>query len=280
MRIIETSKITKIIEKLFIEANYNLPDDVRKKLQEAYKTENNERAKIMLDIIIKNYQKADEGDFPICQDTGMAIIFIEVGSEVHFNGEFINDAIEKGVKNAYLKGFLRKSVVEDPLMRKNTGNNLPAIIHMRYVRGDKVKITVVPKGFGSENQSALKMLTPAEGRRGIVDFVVNGVINSGGKGCPPAIIGIGIGGDFEYSAYLSKRALLLPIDKKSDNAYYDEIAEEITQKINNSDVGVMGTGGKSTVLKVNILTYPTHIAGLPVAYNYCCHACRHKSIVI
>ncbi len=285
MRKVDVILIEKEVERLFIEANYILPIDIKKQINKAISAEKSKLSKDTLKILKKNYEIAEEMIYPLCQDTGMAVIFIEVGNEVEFINGFIIDAINNGVKKAYNNGYLRKSIVNDPLKRINTNDNLPPIIHTELVKGDKVKLTAVPKGFGSENQSALKMMTPSDGKKEIIDFVVNGVISSESKGCPPSVIGVGIGGDFEYCAYLSKKALLIPLDQKNNDNHhndkiYKEMEEEILNKINKSKIGPLGLGGKISCLGVNILTYPTHIAGLPVAYNYCCHACRHKTIVI
>lgn len=280
MRQIDVILIEKEIERLFIEANYILPLDIKNAIDKAILNEKSRLSKDTLKILKENYQIAEEMEYPLCQDTGMAVIFFEIGNEVEFINGYVIDAITNGVKKAYINGYLRKSIVKDPLKRINTNDNIPPIIHTELIRGDKVKITAVPKGFGSENQSALKMMSPSDGRNEIVDFIVNGVISSASKGCPPSIIGVGIGGDFEYCAYLAKKALLIPLDQKNNDDSYGEMEEEISNRINKSKIGPLGFGGKTSCLGVNILTYPTHIAGLPVAYNYCCHACRHKSIVI
>jgi len=278
---IHTSRIEKEVEKLFIEANYILPDDVKKKIIESIDKENKHPlAKNIFTIIKENYEKSEKMIFPLCQDTGMAIVFLEIGQDIVIKGGYIIDAINEGIKNAYNNGFLRKSIVADPINRENTDNNLPAIIHTEIKKGDKLKITAVPKGFGSENQSALRMMVPSEGREGIINFIVNGVISSGGKGCPPCIIGVGIGGDFEYAPLLAKKALLIPLDQENNDPFYREMEKEIFDKINQSNIGSQGFGGSVTCLGVKILTYSTHIAGMPVAYNYCCHSCRHASIVI
>ena len=280
MRVVDVFVIEKEVEKLLIDANYILPDDVKNKINKAISLEKSDLSKQVLKILKKNYEKSEEMIFPLCQDTGMVVIFLEIGHEIKFINGYIIDAINNGVKNAYKNGYLRKSIVNDPLQRVNTNNNLPPIIHTEIIKGDKLKLTVIPKGFGSENQSALKMMSPSDDRNAIIDFIVNGVISSGGKGCPPSVIGVGIGGDFEYCALLAKKALLIPLDQKNPNQYYQEIEEEILEKINNTNIGSLGIGGDISCLGVKILTYPTHIAGLPVAYNYCCHACRHKSVVI
>lgn len=275
---IKFSEIKGSVEKLFIEANYILPRDIKDKINESIDIETDDRARELLQIIKKNYEISDEKIYPICQDTGMAVVFIEIGADVEIVGGFINDAIAEGVQNAYDKGYLRKSVVVDPMRRENSNTNLPPIIYTEMVKGDKLKISVMPKGFGAENQSRQKMMNPTATAEDIIEFVATGVIASGGKACPPSVIGVGIGGTFEYSAYLSKKALLLSLNSKTPDPYYAEMEQDIFQKINLSGVGSQGLGGKVSCLGVKILTYPTHIAGLPVAYNYCCHACRHSSI--
>lgn len=280
MRNLDVKILTDTIEKLFIEANYFLPDDIKSKLTDSYQRENNETGKKILEIIKENWEISENMVYPLCQDTGMAIIFIEVGQEVFFiNGDF-REAIEKGVELAYKNGYLRKSVVKDPFNRENTLTNLPAIIWTEIVKGDKVKITCLPKGFGSENQSNIKMMNPNATKEDVINFIVDDVISSGSKGCPPCVIGVGIGGTFDYAAYLSKKALLIPIDESNQNPFYADMEKEIMDKINQSNIGPLGVGGRTTCIGVKILTYPTHIAGLPVAYNYCCHSCRHKSIIL
>lgn len=278
MREIEASLVTSAIKQLFIKANYHLPDDVKNALSRAKQCETTDTAGHVLDILLKNAEIAAEGDFPLCQDTGMAFVFAELGQDVHICGGLFTDAVNAGVEQAYSESYLRKSVVEDPLRRKNTGNNLPAVIFTELVAGDKIKLTVMPKGFGAENQSRLKMMIPAATSDEIVDFIANEVISSGSKGCPPAIIGVGIGGSFDTVAHLAKKALLLPIDTRSSDPYYADMEKKIMEKINDSGIGPMGVGGRTTVLSVRILTAPTHIAGLPLAYNYCCHSARHASI--
>lgn len=280
MRKIDVNDIENIIEKLFIEANYILPPDIIKKIDESVLLETNPTAKSIMGILKKNYEISLEGEYPLCQDTGMAIVFLEVGQEIFFENGFINDAIYNGVEKAYRNGYLRKSIVIDPIKRVNSNTNLPPIIYTDFVNGDKLKISVMVKGFGAENQSKQIMMKPTATREEIVDFIVKGVVGSGGKACPPSVIGVGIGGTFEYSAILSKKALLRSIDQPNKIEFYNEMEKEILEKINQSGVGSQGLGGDITCFGVNILTYPTHIAGLPVAYNFCCHSCRHKSIVL
>lgn len=278
MREIEASQITSAVKQLFIKASYHLPEDVKNALLKAIQNETTNAAKQVLEILLENAQIAAQNDFPLCQDTGMAFVFVELGQDVHICGGLLEDAVNAGVEQAYDEGFLRKSVVEDPLRRKNTGNNLPAVIFTEIVAGDKIKLTVMPKGFGAENQSRLKMMIPATTPDEIVDFIANEVIASGSKGCPPAVIGVGIGGSFDTVAHMAKKALLLPIDGHNEDPFYADMEKKILEKINNSGIGPMGVGGKTTVLSVRILAAPTHIAGLPLAYNYCCHSTRHADI--
>lgn len=278
MREIEASQITSAVKQLFIKASYHLPEDVKNALLKAIQNETTNAAKQVLEILLENAQIAAQNDFPLCQDTGMAFVFVELGQDVHICGGLLEGAVNAGVEQAYDEGFLRKSVVEDPLRRKNTGNNLPAVIFTEIVAGDKIKLTVMPKGFGAENQSRLKMMIPATTPDEIVDFIANEVIASGSKGCPPAVIGVGIGGSFDTVAHMAKKALLLPIDGHNEDPFYADMEKKILEKINNSGIGPMGVGGKTTVLSVRILAAPTHIAGLPLAYNYCCHSTRHADI--
>lgn len=278
MREIEASQITSAVKQLFIKASYHLPEDIKNALLKAIQNETTNAAKQVLEILLENAQIAAQNDFPLCQDTGMAFVFVELGQDVHICGGLLEDAVNAGVEQAYDEGFLRKSVVEDPLRRKNTGNNLPAVIFTEIVAGDKIKLTVMPKGFGAENQSRLKMMIPATTPDEIVDFIANEVIASGSKGCPPAVIGVGIGGSFDTVAHMAKKALLLPIDGHNEDPFYADMEKKILEKINNSGIGPMGVGGKTTVLSVRILAAPTHIAGLPLAYNYCCHSTRHADI--
>lgn len=278
MREIEASLITSAVKQLFIKANHHLPADVKNALLQAKQNETTDAAKQVLDILLKNAEIAAENEFPLCQDTGMAFVFAELGQDVHIYGGLFNDAINAGVEQAYREGYLRKSVVEDPLRRKNTANNLPAVIFTEIVAGDKIKLTVMPKGFGAENQSRLKMMIPTASPDEIVNFIAEEVIASGSRGCPPTIIGVGIGGSFDTVAHLAKKALLLPIDKHSEDPYYADMEKKIMEKINDSGIGPMGVGGRTTVLSVRISAAPTHIAGLPLAYNYCCHSARHACI--
>ncbi len=280
MREIDVSLITETIEKLCIEANESLPGDVREALDKCRAAETNELARGILDNIIENYKIADSERVPICQDTGMACIFLEIGQDVHLTGCDLYTAVNEGVRRGYEKGYLRKSVVADPVRRGNTGDNSPAVITTDIVPGDKVKITVAPKGFGSENMSAIRMFKPSAGIEGIKDFVVETVKIAGPNPCPPMVVGVGIGGNFDRVALLAKRALLRPIDTHHPDPYYAELEDELLDKINSLDIGPQGFGGVTTALGLNIETMPTHIAGMPAAVNISCHVTRHKTAVI
>lgn len=280
MREISSQKITEVVKKLCIEANYNLPEDIEKSLQEFYNNENWDIAKDMLDKIIKNVSIAKNEQVPICQDTGMACVFLEIGQDVHVTGDLIEKAVNEGVRQGYIEGYLRKSVVSDPIDRVNTGDNTPAVIYYDIVKGDKIKVTVVPKGFGSENMSKIKMLKPAEGIEGVKDFIIKTVEEAGPNPCPPMIVGVGIGGTFDKAAFLAKKALMRPIDDKNKDEKYAQLEKELLEKINKLGIGPQGFGGNTTALGLNIETYPTHIAGLPVAVNISCHVTRHKSEII
>jgi len=276
MRTVKAELITETVAKLCIDANYYLSDDIKNALEQGAKCERNTRAKDVLDKLLVNAEIAREEQMAICQDTGMAIVFVDVGQEVYVDGS-LDDAINEGVRIGYNTGNLRKSVVSDPLKRVNTGDNTPAIIHYNIVPGDNINITVAPKGFGSENMSGIKMLKPSDGEKGVLDFVVELVSNGKGNPCPPIVVGVGIGGTMEKAAYLAKKALLVPVDKSNDDEYYAGLEKELLARINSLDIGPMGWGGDVTALGVNILTYPTHIAGLPVAVNISCHVTRHAS---
>lgn len=280
MREINVSEIISAVRKLCIDANYYLTEDVKAKLEEAYNNENWTIAKDILGKILENAGIARAEKMPMCQDTGMTCVFIEVGQEVHVVGGGLEAAINEGVRQGYADGFLRKSVVGDPLNRVNTGDNTPAVIHYDIVPGDKIKITVSPKGFGSENMSKLKMLKPADGVKGVKSFILQTVKEAGPNPCPPIIVGVGIGGTFEKAASLAKRSLLRPTSQKNSNPYYAELENELLEEINKLGIGPQGFGGRATALAVNIETYPTHIAGLPVAVNISCHATRHAEIEI
>lgn len=281
MRELNVNEIIKAVKELCISANKILPQDLVDCIVCSKQCEDNETAKSVLSDLEANIECAKELDIPICQDTGVAVIFVEVGQDVHFVGGLLDEAINTGVSQGYTEGLLRKSVVSDPFKnRVNTNDNTPAIIHTKIVEGDKVKITVAPKGFGSENMSRLKMFTPSAKRDDIVNFVVDTVKTAGSNPCPPVVIGVGIGGDFEYSALLAKKALCRSVSLRNSDEFYKSMEDEMLEKINNLDIGPQGFGGKTTALCVNIETYPTHIAGLPVAVNVGCHVTRHASITL
>lgn len=278
MREINVSEIIKAVRKLCIDANYYLSDDIREKLEEAHKQEDWAIAKDILEKILINAGIAKKEDMPMCQDTGVTVVFIEMGQDVHIVGGSLEDAINEGVRQGYAEGFLRKSVVKDPLNRVNTGDNTPAVIHYNIVSGDKLHITVSPKGFGSENMSKLKMLRPADGIEGVKNFVLQTVKEAGPNPCPPIIVGVGIGGTFEKAALIAKKSLLRPVTERNSDPFYAELEQELLEKVNALGIGPQGFGGRTTALCVNIETYPTHIAGLPVAVNISCHATRHAEI--
>ena len=275
MREINISEIISKIKDMCIKINLNLSDDMKLALKQAEQDENSNLGKHILQQLEKNLEIAASESIPICQDTGMAVIFLEIGQDVHITGGSLEAAVNEGVRQGYLDGYLRKSVVSDPLIRKNTGDNTPAIIHERIVDGDKLKITLAPKGFGSENMSKIFMLKPAEGIDGVKNAVLTSVMDAGPNACPPMVVGVGIGGDFEKSAIMAKQALTRRVDQRSEIQYIAKLEEELREIINNTGIGPAGLGGKITCLAVNINTYPTHIAGLPVAVNICCHVNRH-----
>ena len=280
IREISSLTIESVVAELCIRANKELPSDIAEAISKAEKKENNSLAKSVLSDLEKNISCARDLDVPICQDTGMAVVFVEIGQEVQLVGGSLYDAINEGVKEGYSKGLLRKSVVSDPLRRVNTDDNTPAVIHTSIVDGDEIKITVAPKGFGSENMSGIKMLTPFDSRKGVIDTVLEIVKKASNNPCPPMVVGVGIGGDFEQCAYLSKKALCRSTDKRNEDSYYAELEDELLGLINELDIGPQGFGGKTTALAVNIEVAPTHIAGLPVAVNIGCHVTRHSSTVI
>lgn len=281
MRVINTSEIKEKVKELFIRANYNLPDDIFEKIKKSTESEDKALAKSILEKLVENCDAAKKINVPICQDTGMAVVFLEIGQEVFLEGESLEAAVNEGVAQAYEEGFLRKSVVEEPLFdRKNTNNNTPAIIFTKIVPGDKVEIVAAPKGFGSENMSAIKMFTPSAKREDVINFVVDTVKNAGSNPCPPIVVGVGIGGDFEYCAYLSKKALIRDTDIRNENKDYAQLEEDILSAINETGIGPQGFGGKTTCLAVNIEYFPTHIAGLPCSVNIGCHVTRHAKAVI
>lgn len=279
MREIDALTITNTVKKLCIDANCHLGCDIKNRIAECAKNEPWPTAKGILEQIIENYTIADSETVPICQDTGVACVFLKIGQAVHINGN-LTDAINEGVRQGYTEGFLRKSVVRDPLDRVNTGDNTPAMIYYEIVEGDKLEITVAPKGFGSENMSAIAMLRPSDGVDGVKDFIIKTVLEAGPNPCPPIVVGVGIGGTFDKAAFLAKKALLRPIDKPNETPFYADLEKELLEKINALGIGPQGFGGKTTALAVNIEHFPTHIAGLPVAVNINCHVTRHKTEVI
>lgn len=280
IRTIQTDEIIKNVKEMCIQANHYLSADMDAAMKNAVTTEKSELGKKILNQLQENLKIADEDMIPICQDTGMAVIFLEVGQDVHFEGMAIEDAVNEGVRQGYTEGYLRKSVVKDPLIRKNTKDNTPAVIHYSIVPGDKVKITMAPKGFGSENMSRVFMLKPADGMEGVKNAILTAVADAGPNACPPMVIGVGIGGTFEKCALLAKKALTRSVDEHSDIPYVRDLETEMLEKINQLGIGPGGLGGTTTALAVNINTYPTHIAGLPVAVNICCHVNRHVVRVI
>lgn len=280
MRDVNVSEITKNIKEMCIEANHFLSEDMKKVFKNAVDSEESPLGKQVLNQLNENLSIAASDMIPICQDTGMAVIFINVGQEVHFTGGDITDAINEGVREGYVEGYLRKSVVSDPLIRENTKDNTPAVIHYSIVPGDKVEITVAPKGFGSENMSRVFMLKPADGIEGVKNAILTAVKDAGPNACPPMVVGVGIGGTFEKCAILAKKALTRNLEEKSDIEYVRNLESKMLEKINKLGIGPGGLGGTQTALAVNIETYPTHIAGLPVAVNICCHVNRHVKRVL
>lgn len=280
IRTVSTDIVIETIKEMCIQANHYLSADMDDAMKKAVSSEKSELGKKILNQLQDNLKIASEEMIPICQDTGMAVIFLEVGQDVHFEGMAVEDAVNEGVRQGYTEGFLRKSVVKDPLIRENTKDNTPAVIHYRIVPGDKVKITMAPKGFGSENMSRVFMLKPADGVEGVKNAILTAVKDAGPNACPPMVVGVGIGGTFEKCAFLAKKALTRSVDERSDIPYVKELEEEMLAKINRLGIGPGGLGGTTTALAVNINTYPTHIAGLPVAVNICCHVNRHAVRVI
>ncbi len=275
IRTIQTDVITENIKEMCIEANHFLSGDMDLAMKQAVETEKSELGRKILNQLQDNLKIAADEMIPICQDTGMAVIFLEVGQDVHFEGMSIEDAVNEGVRQGYVEGFLRKSVVGDPIIRENTKDNTPAVIHYSIVPGDKVKITMAPKGFGSENMSRVFMLKPADGIEGVKNAILTAVKDAGPNACPPMVVGVGVGGTFEKCALLAKKALTRPVNEHSDIPYVKDLEIEMLEKINKLGIGPGGLGGSTTALAVNINTYPTHIAGLPVAINICCHVNRH-----
>lgn len=280
VRSVSTDEVIKNIREMCIEANYDLSGDMKNALKKAAKEEKSELGQKILNQLQDNLEIADKEMIPICQDTGMAVVFLEVGQDVHFEGMAIGDAVNEGVRQGYIDGFLRKSVVKDPLIRGNTKDNTPAVIHYSIVPGDQVKITFAPKGFGSENMSRVFMLKPADGIEGVKKAILTAVNDAGPNACPPMVVGVGVGGTFEKCALMAKKALTRPVDSHSEIPYVADLEKEMLEKINQLGIGPGGLGGTTTALAVNINTYPTHIAGLPVAINICCHVNRHVVRVI
>ena len=280
MKVINSQKITETVKEMCINANCRLNNDVREALKKGSSEDKSDIAKGVLSRLLENADIADEKMVPICQDTGMAVFFIEIGKEVFIEGDTITEAVIKGVSAGYTEGFLRKSVVGDPLRRVNTKDNTPAIIYYDFVEGDKIKITFAPKGFGSENKGGLKMLNPSDGLDGVVDFVIDTVRKADATPCPPIVVGVGIGGTMDKACMIAKKALTRDIDSKNPDPFYAELEEKLLEKINKLGIGPAGLGGTTTALGVNVEVYPTHIAGLPVAVNINCHAARHAVRVI
>ena len=280
MRELDVSVIRDTVARLCVEANTCLPEDVKAAIREFQIREEWAIARGVLDKIVENFHIAEEENVPICQDTGMACVFLEVGQEVHFVGGNLYDAVNEGVRRGYTEGYLRKSVVADPIRRGNTGDNTPAMIHTDIVPGDRVTITVGPKGFGSENMSTIKMLKPSDGLEGVKRFILDTVEAAGPNPCPPMVVGVGIGGTFEKAAFLAKKALMRPLDVRNPDPYYADLEAELLERINGLGIGPQGFGGLTTALGLNIEVLPTHIAGLPCAVNIGCHATRHRSEVL
>lgn len=279
MKTINVEQITQVVRDLCIEANCHLPEDIKGAIAGCKACEPFDIAKNILEKIEENYGIADADNVPICQDTGLACVFLEIGQDVHIEGN-LKDAVDEGVRRGYTEGFLRKSCVKDPIDRVNTGDNTPAVIYYDIVPGDELKITVAPKGFGSENMSQIKMLKPSDGLAGVKDFILKVVEEAGPNPCPPIVVGVGLGGTFDKAAFLAKKALMRPCDVRNENPFYSALEMEMLEKINGLGIGPQGFGGRTTALAVNIETLPTHIAGLPCAVNINCHVTRHKTAVL
>ena len=280
MREIQAQQITDVVERLCIEANEQLPEDIKNAIHRCRACEDWEIAQGVLDQIITNFEIAGEERVPICQDTGMACVFLEIGQDVHITGGDLREAVDEGVRRGYDKGYLRKSVVRDPVRRGNTGDNTPAMLYTEIVPGEQIRVTVAPKGFGSENMSAVRMFKPSAGIEGIKDFILETVEAAGPNPCPPIVIGVGIGGTFDKAALLAKKALLRDLGSKNPDPYYAELEGEMLEKVNCLGIGPQGFGGRTTAIGLNIETLPTHIAGMPCAININCHVTRHKTEVI
>ncbi len=279
MREIAAEKISEAVKRLCIDANCHLSGDMKACIRRCAEEESWGQAREILERIIENFEISDENELPICQDTGVACVFLKIGQDVHISGD-ITEAVNEGVRQGYAEGYLRKSVVRDPLNRVNTGDNTPAMLYVELTAGDKIEITVAPKGFGSENMSKIAMLRPSDGIDGVKSFVKSAVEEAGPNPCPPIVVGVGIGGTFDKAAYLAKKALLRPVDQRNSEPFYAELEKELLESINSLGIGPQGFGGKTTALAVNIEQFPTHIAGLPVAVNINCHVTRHKTEVI
>ncbi len=280
MRVVNAKEITKNIKEMCIEANLILSNDVKNAIHRAAETENSQLGKQIISTLVENMDIAEQDQIPICQDTGMTVVFVKIGQDVHIEGDYLEDAINEGIRQGYQEGYLRKSVVKDPIERINTKDNTPGVIHYEIIKGDSIEITVAPKGFGSENMSRVCMLKPADGIEGVKNAVIETVKMAGPNACPPMVVGVGIGGTFEKCAILAKKALTRNLETPSTIPYVRELEKELLDKINSLDIGPAGLGGRTTALGVNIETYPTHIAGLPVAINICCHVNRHITRVI
>ncbi len=279
MREISSKEITETVKRLCIEANCHLSCDIKECIRSCSLSEPWPQAKAILAKIIENFEIADKNNLPVCQDTGVACVFLKIGQDVHINGD-LTEAVNEGVRLGYIEGYLRKSVVRDPLDRVNTGDNTPAMLYTELTSGEKIEITVAPKGFGSENMSQIAMLSPSDGLEGVKSFVKNAVLKAGPNPCPPIVVGVGIGGTFDKAALLSKKALLRPVNQRNLNPFYEKLENDLLEEINTLGIGPQGFGGKTTALAVNIEEYPTHIAGLPVAVNINCHVTRHKTEVL
>ena len=280
MRTVNSDEIVRVVRDMCIKANCHINDDVKNAIEKSVETEKSDISKGVLKNLLKNAEIAHTKEIPICQDTGMAVFFVEIGNEVTVEGDTLTEAINKGVSKGYTEGYLRKSVVADPLNRVNTKDNTPAVIHYDFVRGDKIKITIAPKGFGSENKSAVKMLNPSDGLDGVIDFVTETVRKAGANPCPPMVVGVGIGGTLDKVTELSKKALTRDLDKRNENPFYADLEERLLERVNKLGIGPQGMGGTTTALAVNIEVFPAHIAGLPVAVNISCHATRHVTEII
>ncbi|MBR0457201.1 MAG: fumarate hydratase [Firmicutes bacterium] len=280
MRELNVEEITKAVAQMYVHANYFLGEDVKERIAECAQCETSQLAREVFASVEKNMEIAAEGVFPICQDTGMACVFLEIGQDVHLTGGNLHEAVNEGVRKGCADGYLRQTIVEDPFRRKNTGDSTPADIIIDIVPGDKVKITVAPKGFGSENMSQIKMLTPGAGVKGAEDFIVKVCEEAGGRPCPPIVVGVGIGGNFNKAALMAKKALLRPLGEHNANPFYAEMEERLLKRINDLGIGPQGFGGSTTALAVNVIAAPTHIAGLPVAVNINCHVSRHEERIL